>query len=100
MSEEPLDSEQVILSSPMSFSGSAKRSWRLTSLTTNQVLKVLLAILAISIIAIWWSAVLAWYVVFGIFLVPWRLFRRGQRKDKKRELQHREVLSAMKNRDD
>lgn len=90
---DKLASEKVILSSPMSFSGSAARIWRITE--KGGILRLLLIPFALSLIAVAWCCVLAWYAVFGIFLVPWRLLRRGQRKNKQRELQHREMLERV-----
>jgi hypothetical protein len=37
---------------------------------------------------------LGWLLFFGIFVVPWRLLRRGQRKRKQEELRHREFLAS------
>ncbi len=94
---EKLASEKVILSSPMSFVGSTARLWRLTSLSSNVWIKWLLLMpptIALGLLA--WSFVFCWYSIFGIFVIPWRLFRRSQRKDKMRALQHREMLQAVK----
>lgn len=95
---EKLASEKVILAAPMSFTGSRARIWQLTAVGGNVWLKwLVLAPLAVCLIAGAWCAVFAWYCIFGIFLVPWRLFRRGQRKDKKRDLQHKELMDITKN---
>ena len=97
---EKLASEKVVLSSPMSFSGSAARLWRVTQ-NNNAWLKwlVLAPVIAI-VIFVSWTIVAIWYVImyvlFGIFFIPWRLFRRSHRKNKKLELQHREVLEHIK----
>jgi hypothetical protein len=93
-----LASEQVIISSPMSFSGSTARIWRITH-TNNAAIKWLIAIpLAICFILTAWSIILCWYMLFGVFLIPYRLLRRSQRKAKKRELQHRELLAALQDK--
>ena len=47
-----------------------------------------------------WLFVTSWYLFFGIFLVPYRLIRRGQRKRKREALQHRETLAAITHRDE
>jgi hypothetical protein len=39
--------------------------------------------------------VAVWYCTFGLLLVPYRIIRRGNRKDKVRQLQHREHLEAL-----
>ena len=47
------------------------------------------------LIACAWVLVLGWYVVFTVFLVPYRLIRRGQRKRNLQAAQHREMLAAV-----
>lgn len=81
-----LKSERIVVSAPMSFSGSAQR-------IRNKV-NILISIPLIFLV---WCVVLIWYIFFGIFLIPYRLLRRGQRKNKKLERQHREVLEAARN---
>lgn len=39
--------------------------------------------------------VLYWYLLFGLLLVPYRIIRRGQRKRRREELRHREMLAAI-----
>jgi len=87
-------SEEVVVSAPMSFAGSAQRSWKLTR-NQNGWKKALVVAGVLLLILLWWSLVLVWYVVFGILLVPYRLIRRGGRKRKREGLQHREVLDAI-----
>jgi hypothetical protein len=91
----PLASERVIINAPMSFAGAAQRAWRIGDHATGTPRWAVVALIIVPIIAIWWSAVLAWYFVFGIFLVPYRLLRRGARKRKAEALRHREMLSAI-----
>ena len=97
-----LRSEKVVVSSPLSFSGSAKRIWKITDVD-NPVAKVLLGLVAAAFILFAWIFVAFWYVlmyvVFGILFIPYRLMRRSSRKQKKAKLRHREVLDAIeKNR--
>jgi uncharacterized membrane-anchored protein len=95
---QKLKSERVVLAAPLSFDGSRARIWRIT-INESSILKWLLLVpVALILIAFSWFAVLIWYVIFGLWLVPYRLFRRGQRKEKKRELQHRELIESAKNR--
>lgn len=91
-----LQSERVIIESPMSFTGSAKRIWRMTNVD-NGGLRLLAILVAVSLIVVAWTFVAAWYLVFGIFLIPYRLLRRGARKRKRDELRHREVLQSQTN---
>ena len=44
-----------------------------------------------------WAVILWWYLIFGLLLVPYRLIRRGQRKNRRQELRHREMLTTMHN---
>jgi hypothetical protein len=96
-------SERVIINAPMSFAGSAQRSWRLLGwLTDNTGGNVWLRRLVWApfvvvpfVLAPWWAAVALWYVSFGLLLVPYRLLRRGARKRKAEALRHRELLDAI-----
>jgi hypothetical protein len=64
----------------MSLTGSAQRLRKLTRGNWNAWVSaagysgVILLIVAV------WAAVLVWYCIFGLWLVPYRLIRRGQRK--------------------
>jgi hypothetical protein len=91
----PLASERVIINAPMSFAGAAQRSWRVGDHAAGTPRWAVVGLIIIPIIAFWWSAVLVWYFVFGIFLVPYRLLRRGARKRKAEALRHREMLGAI-----
>ena len=89
-----LRSEQVVLSSPMSFTGSAKRIWKLTDQEVV-ALHYLLMPVCVTLIVLAWCIVAVWTIFFGICLIPYRMFRRGSRKEKVRNLQHREQLEAL-----
>jgi len=97
---EKLASEKVVVSAPFSFAGSAQRIWKITK-NDNALLKwLLLAPVALTLIMFAWMFVCFWYVimyvVFGIFFIPFRLWRRGARKNKRNEIRHREVLEAIR----
>jgi heme/copper-type cytochrome/quinol oxidase subunit 2 len=87
-------SEQVVVSAPLSFAGSAQRIWQLTD-QDAQAVKYGMMIVALVLISIAWMVVAAWYCIFGLFLVPYRMIRRGNRKDKVRAIQHREQLESL-----
>lgn len=93
-----LKSEKVVISSPLSFSGSAKRIWKITDVDSPAV-KALLGLVAAILILFAWIFVAFWYVliyvVFGILFIPYRLLRRSSRKQKQAKLRHREVLDAI-----
>jgi hypothetical protein len=91
-----LDSEEVVLAAPMSFTGSAQRLWKLTrSRSANVWANAATCTGVILLISVMWMAVLCWYFMFGLWLVPYRLIRRGQRKRHMQELRHREMLTMM-----
>ena len=89
-----LASERVVLSAPLSYAGSAQRIWKFTD-QENSTIRVVLAVAAVALILFAWSFVTVWYLTFGLLLVPYRLIRRGNRKEKVRRLQHREQLEAL-----
>lgn len=86
-----LESERVVLAAPLSFQGSAIRIWRGVAEGRNGWMGAL-AVLAVVFA---WTGVLAWYTVFGLLLIPYRLTRRTQRTGKRNALRHQELLSAM-----
>jgi hypothetical protein len=90
-----LESEKVVVSAPLSFAGSAERIWKLVGVSNQTAVRILLGVAAVVLIGIAWCAVLCWYVFWGLWLVPYRLIRRGQRKRKREALQHREVIAAI-----
>lgn len=97
---EKLASEKVVVSAPFSFAGSARRIWKMTK-TDNELLRWLLLVpVALTLIMFAWTFVCFWYfimyVIFGILFIPFRLWRRGARKNKRNELRHRELLEAVR----
>lgn len=86
-----LPSERVVVSAPMSFSGSAVRIWKITD-TDMALLKLLLIPLALVLVLIVWSLVFCWYMIFGLWVVPYRLLRRSSRKNKRDQLRHQELI--------
>jgi hypothetical protein len=93
-----LQSEKVVIAAPLSFVGSAARIWKLVRLSDETWVRVLVGVAAVFLIAIAWCFVLGWYLLWGIFLVPYRLIRRGSRKRKREALQHREMMAAIQDR--
>lgn len=98
--EQELASEKVVIAAPLSFAGSASRIWKLTKLSAETPYRIALGVCAVFLIVLAWTFVLAWYLIFGLLLVPYRLIRRGQRKRKREALMHRETLSAIQHRRD
>ena len=96
---KPLKSDQVVVSAPLSFAGSTQRIWKITRTDNSLVKWLLLVPLALCLIVIAWVFVIMWYfimyVLFGILFIPWRLWRRSVRKNKRDQLRHQEVLEAI-----
>lgn len=90
-----LNSEGVVISAPMSFHGSAVRLWKITAFN-NPFLKWLVFVpLAMALISAAWFVIVFWYLIFGLLLVPYRLIRRGSRKNKRDQLRHREIIDVI-----
>jgi uncharacterized membrane-anchored protein len=82
-----MNSELYTVESPTSFAGSARRLWLLNDASWYKWTAALL------IIPLAWTFVLCWYLFFGLWLIPYRLIRRSQRKRRLEDLRHRELLS-------
>ena len=95
VARDRLASERVIINAPMSFAGAAQRAFRIGGNSKGIARAVIVALVVIPVLLIWWTFVLLWYLVFGLWLVPYRLLRRGARKRKAEALRHREMLGAM-----
>ena len=89
-----MESNRIVVESPMSFAGSAKRIWRVQTGKHAVVRWLLLIPLAVLLIGLAWTVVAGWYVLFGLLVVPYRLVRRGSRKRRLEDARHRELLSA------
>jgi hypothetical protein len=90
-----LASERVIVNAPMSFAGAAQRAWRLQERGQGASRWAILIGVIVLVLPAWWAFVIAWYLTFGLLLVPYRLLRRGARKRKAEALRHRELLTAV-----
>jgi fatty acid desaturase len=94
--DEKLASERVIINAPMSFAGAAQRAMRLREKAPAGPARwLMLAAIVLVVIPVWWTLVVGWYLIFGLWLVPYRLLRRGARKRKAEALRHRELLSTI-----
>ena len=91
-------SEQVVVSAPMSFDGSARRIAGPLWTRAGAAIKVLLGWWLVPILVVCaWTLVAGWYLIFGLLLAPYRLVRRGSRKRKRDEARHREMLDSQAN---
>jgi hypothetical protein len=100
VSAAKLESEKVVVAAPLSYAGSAGRIWKLTGMSEAVPARIGLALVAIVLIGGAWTFVTAWYLTWGLLLVPYRLIRRGSRKRKREALQHREMMAAIQSRND
>jgi hypothetical protein len=90
-----LASEDVIINAPMSYAGSAQRILRLRRRAQGGGKRGAITALAILLILMVWILVTIWYLVWGLWLVPYRLLRRGARKRKAEALRHRELMGTI-----
>ena len=94
-----LPSERIIVSAPMSYTGAAVRAWKLAIYPRGGgwIIAARAAVITgvILLILIWWAAVTCWYLIFGLWLVPYRLIRHGARRRKIEQLQHAEMMEAI-----
>jgi len=90
-----LASEDVIINAPMSYAGSAQRIMRLRRRAHRAAPRAAITVLAVVLVILAWSFVTVWYLVWGFWLVPYRLLRRGARKRKAEALRHRELLGTI-----
>jgi hypothetical protein len=77
-----LASEDVIINAPMSYAGSAQRIMRLRRRAPGGASLAAITASAVALVIVVWVFVTAWYLLWGIWLVPYRLLRRGARKRK------------------
>jgi len=98
MNAEPmprLASEDVIINAPMSYAGSAQRIMRLRRRASPGAELTAITTLAVILVVVAWAAVTVWYLIWGIWLIPYRLLRRGARKRKAEALRHRELMGTI-----
>jgi hypothetical protein len=90
-----LASEDVIINAPMSYVGSAQRIMRLRRRANPGAELTAITTLAVILVVVAWAAVTLWYLIWGIWLVPYRLLRRGARKRRAEMLRHRELMGTI-----
>jgi hypothetical protein len=91
-----LASEDVIISAPMSYAGSAQRIFRLRRRARDGRSLAAITVAAVLLTTVAWTLVTAWYLLWwGVLLVPYRLLRRAARKRRVEALRHRELLGTI-----
>jgi hypothetical protein len=90
-----LASEDVIINAPLSYAGSAQRIMRLRRRAQGGSALAAITVLAVLLMLVAWAAVTVWYVFWGIWLIPYRLLRRGARKRKAEAIRHRELMGTI-----
>ena len=94
------ESKVETIAAPMSFTGSLARTLNWFWNGKELWFKLSFGWLAVAVVVMmWWTMIFCWYMIFGILLVPYRLVRRGARKQKIEERRHREMLNALKGRE-
>jgi uncharacterized membrane-anchored protein len=91
-----MEASRTVVAAPMSFAGSLGRTTNLLWHGRPPAVKVLAVLGVPSILFVWWFAIVAWYLVFGLILAPYRLVRRGSRKRKREGRMHQETLRAIR----
>ena len=56
---------------------------------------IAISVLAILLVLLAWALVTVWYIVWGLWLLPYRLLRRGARKRKAEMMRHRELMGTI-----
>ena len=90
-----LASEDVIINAPMSYAGSAQRIMRLRRRAEVGWAIAAITVLAVLLVLMAWALVTVWYLIWGFWLVPYRLLRRGSRKRKAEAMRHRELMGTI-----
>jgi hypothetical protein len=90
-----LASEDVIINAPMSYAGSAQRIMRIRRRANAGGAMVAITALAVVLVLAAWAVITVWYLVWGLWLVPYRLLRRGARKRKAEAMRHRELMGTI-----
>jgi hypothetical protein len=90
-----LASEDIIISAPMSYAGSAQRIMRLRRGADAGAPLAAITVAAVVLVISAWVLVTAWYLIWGIWLIPYRLMRRSARKRKVEAMRHRELMGTI-----
>jgi hypothetical protein len=90
-----LASEDVIINAPMSYAGSAQRIMRIRRRAPGGWMLAAITVLVILLLVGAWVFVTAWYLAWGLWLVPYRVLRRGARKRKADAMRHRELMGTI-----
>jgi hypothetical protein len=87
-----LESRDVVVAAPLSFAGSGARirRWR-----RHKSDSAWWGVACYALITLTWLFVLCWYLLWGLWLVPYRLVRRGQRKQGLAQARHDETLRKL-----
>jgi len=91
------DKKVDVVAAPMSFAGAFGRTMNLFWNGRDRAYRLAVGWWAVYFtLAAWWSCIFVWYIIFGIFLIPYRLIRRGSRKRKIEARRHDEMLEAIR----
>jgi hypothetical protein len=91
------NASRIVVAAPMSFTGAVQHTMNLLWHDRPEWVKYAIGLWAIPMIVLmWWSAIFGWYFLFGLWVIPYRIARRGDRKAKRQAAMHREMMTAMK----
>lgn len=90
-----LRARKVVVVAPLSFARSGARIWKLVRLREETWARVAIDVAAIMLV---WTMVPGWCLLWGLWLVPYRVVRRGRRRRKREALQHRELVGSIQDR--
>jgi Flp pilus assembly protein TadB len=94
-----MSEKEVVVSAPMSFQGSLARSRNWFWHDKPTWFKAVFGWgLIVGVLGMWWPIIVAWYIIFGLLLAPYRLIRRGSRRRKAEAKKHKELLEALNRR--
>jgi uncharacterized membrane protein (UPF0182 family) len=96
-----MSDKEIVVSAPMSFQGALARSrnwfWHDKPIWFKAVFGW---VLIVTIVPMWWTGIVMWYILFGLLLVPYRLIRRGSRRRKAEAKRHKQILEALNRREE
>ncbi len=84
-------SDNIVTQAPLSFTGAYKRIMNIGESQAHLLWKIPAIFIA-------WSIIISWYFTFTFMLIPFRIMRRNQRKQKLEQKRHQELLKELKKR--
>lgn len=89
-----MQANDVVIQAPMSYTGSAKRLWRPVKHSSG-LAKLAIGSFMFLVVLAAWSAVTVWYLFAFWLMIPYRMIRRGQRRQRRDTLRQQEMLQQI-----